>query len=229
MIPWAFEFNGLEDLRVLLQMKANDGRFLTHEYDPKVLNRFVRRGWLIRHKDQHYQVKWDVICPLEGQYTHCRIRTEWLSDPALFKAAMFVAGCLYLMSPQVPRKPKSRPTGVRQVGGSRHNGGASHTICAPFFGKSVAWCSAMRKQATKFGLCAWLHRSVPVKPEIKRDGAARDIGLGDEIMNNVGRYFMREKVLMENVTSKIEPIADFGLHIPFEYRKSVKAAYSGGY
>lgn len=227
MIPWAFGSNGVNDLRILLQMKANDGRFIHNGYDPKVLNRFVRRGWLIRCKDQYYQVKWEVICPLAGRHTHCKVRTEWLSDPALFKAALFVAGCMYLMSPQAPRKKTSRPKGSRQVAESRHKGGASHTLEAAFFKMSVTWCVGMRELATKYGLCEWIPRQLPVKPEEagKRGAAARDIALGDEIMHNAGRFFMKDGVLMENVTSEIRPLVDFGLHIPFEHRLTVKNAY----
>lgn len=226
-IPDCFQSNRVEDLRLFLILKAKEGRFLPqqHNYCQKKLNRLCRIGWLTKHGDQYYQKKWVDVFPVDGKHTHAKIDSEVLEDPTYFKALLFLIGYAFLMSPQVPRKPKSRTDDATQVKNSRHNGGISHSICMKFFGFKKSWCSKMRKLCTKYGLAGWEDRIVPV--QLQGSHKIVPLKVVDELMEGPGRYkITKNNQVVEQITSKFIQVVDPRLHIPYKYRPIVKEHYS---
>ncbi len=226
-IPWAFQHHAVEDLRVFMQMKLRNGRWIedVDQYPKKTLNRLCRRKWLILHDGKYYQVKWESVFPLEGRHTHAKMGLEILEDPTLFKAMLFLIGYAYLMSPQVPRKPKSRVDYATQVKASRHNGGISHSICMRFFGFKKTWCRNMRRLCENLGLASWEDRWIPV--ELQKAHGTVPFYIAEQLMEGPGKFrITKDNVVVEQVTSKYTQNVQLGLHIPFEYRHTVKYVYS---
>lgn len=226
-IPEIFQRNMLEDFCLFLKIKATNGRFIEDAgiYPAKGLNRLVRRKWLVLHDGKYYQKKWVDVFPLQGMHTHAKIDVQALEDPTIFKAMLFLIGYAYLMSPQVPRKPKSRADDAAQVKESRHNGGISHSICMKHFGFKKTWCHNMRRLCERLGLAKWEARFVPVKLQ-PAHGTVPYV-VAEQLMEGPGRFKIgKDNDVTEQVTSKFIAGVDVRLHIPYEYRSIVKQAYS---
>jgi hypothetical protein len=218
VIPWAFQNDSVEDLRLLCILKARAGRYVMGELSPQEIGRMVLRGWLVPSGGKYYQRKWEAVFPPDGggeQYSHGKINADILDDADLFKAMLFVVGFLYLMSCQDKRR-KRAPKGCVQVKKSRHNGGSSHTICMNHFGMSKGWCSNMRNFCGGLKVAKWKRRWVPVHGG---EGVISPADIEDLANGVRGRFRMVRGVLKEEITAKFTLLAEAKTCVPYRYRK----------
>lgn len=225
-IQWAFQFNGVEDLRWISIIKATDGRFLERQYPQKVVNRLVRRGWLSKHNDRVYQKKWTEIFPVDGKKTSAKLEISQLENRGKFKLLLFLAGCSYLLQPQERSKERqsSRPLsyngrkGKIQVKESRHVGGISHSLCMKFFGMSKSWCSAMRKKCSQALLCTWTRRFNKVSAG--ENDLVMSESVIDEIMDKSGRFRIIAGEIIEEITSQMNLSVSIPICTPFRIKRT---------
>lgn len=215
-----FRNNSWEDFRWLMKIRAVEKRWIKQDWPLKVVNRLVRRGWLVCHRDRVYLVRMDAIFPRAGRHHTAKVPMAFLDDPGLFKTYLFYIGMCRLMAPQ-KRITSSSRKGARKYpspsNASVHHGGISLSLCKAFFGMSIAWCSKMRSACRDRGWCDLVERWVV---PLNKHGVVPH-WIVEMAMEGRGRYSVYQGMVQEQVASLFVPVYDVRLHIPWEFRWEV--------
>ena len=155
-------------VRLFCIIKCRGGRNTDGmDLSPGDLDEMARRGWLTRHRGKWYVAKWEKAFPSGTKKMCIGIDPETLESCEDFQALMFTLGAMYLANVQRLSQRKVSPASSGRSpkinAASVHVGGVAHSLCMEFFGKSIGWCSRMRKMSRDAGLAVWRRRFVDIE------------------------------------------------------------------